>query len=101
MPPKLINYQDGMDHTIPTAPLQIVDALDMRAHDPGMCPLENCTGQVDYLVLVRWNDRTPGDPTTSSLPTPPQFLVYDTGLGIKRRTELAFKSSSGARESWK
>ena len=54
MPPKLINYQDGMDHTIPTVPLQIVDALDMRAHDPGMCPLENCTGQVDYLVLVRW-----------------------------------------------
>jgi hypothetical protein len=42
----------GMDFSPVAAPIE--DILAKRVHDRSKCPVEDCGGEFDYLVLLRW-----------------------------------------------
>lgn len=46
------SYELGMDYSPIAAPIE--DILDKRVHDRSKCPVEGCSGEFDYLVLLRW-----------------------------------------------
>ena len=44
-------YEIGMEYTLVTVPIE--DVLYKRPHQRERCPAPNCTGEYDYLVLLR------------------------------------------------
>ena len=46
-----MSYDIGMDYTQVSVPIE--DVLYKRSHQREQCPVENCTGEFDYLVLLR------------------------------------------------